>query len=139
MCHLIEQLRIELVVLHRRLEVDVSLSNHTDETARAAGVNEWCLVVGGANERRIATMAAIGLAVWWAVFQIGCRHEVFQHNLLALGNLVKLVEVDKCKRRQSEVQVRLVLEVDAVVVIFALVARQQDATERRLAAALATY
>ena len=33
MCHLIEQLRIELVVLHRRLEVDVSLSNHADETA----------------------------------------------------------------------------------------------------------
>ena len=41
------------------------------------------------------------LAVGWAVFQIGGRYEILQHDLLALGDLIKLVEVDERKRGQS--------------------------------------
>ena len=66
-------------------------------------------------------MTGIGLAVRWAIFQIGGRYEILQHDLLALGDLVKLIEVDQRKRGQTQVQVVLVLEVDAVVVVFTLV------------------
>ena len=42
-------------------------------------------------------MARIGLAVGWTILQIGGGNQVFQHNLLALGDLVELVEVDERK------------------------------------------
>ena len=84
-------------------------------------------------------MARIGLAVGWAILQIGGRDKIFQYDLLALGDLVELVEIDQREGGQSQVQVVLVLEVDAVVVILTLVPGQQDATERGLATALTTY
>ena len=84
-------------------------------------------------------MGGVCLAVGRPVFQVSGRHEIFQHDLLPLGNLVKLIKVDEGKRGQSEVQVCLVFEVDAVVVVLTLVTRQQDAAERGLAAALSPY
>ena len=84
-------------------------------------------------------MTRIGLAVRRTVFQVGGRYEVLQYHLLSLGYLIELVEIDQCERGQSEVQVVLILEVDAVVVVLTLVARQQDATERGLATALTAY
>ena len=84
-------------------------------------------------------MTRISLAVWRTILQIGGRNEVLQDDLLALGNLVELVEVDERKGSQSQIQVVLVLEIDAVVVIFTLVSGQQDATERGLSATLPSY
>ena len=84
-------------------------------------------------------MLLVCLAVGWAVFQVGSRHEVLQDDLLSLGNLVELVEVDECEGGEAEVQVGLVLEVDAVVVVFALFTRQQDAALRGLATPLPSH
>ena len=84
-------------------------------------------------------MRRVGFAVGRTVFQVGRRHQILQHNLLPLRNLVELIEVDKCKRGESEVQVGFVFEVDAVVVVFSQLARQQDAAEARLAAPLPAY
>ena len=47
-----------------------------------------------------------------------------------LSDLVELIEVDECERRKAEVQVLLVLEVDAVVVVVEQVTRQQNPAER---------
>ena len=111
-------------------------SGQADKPAAAAGICQWRTFVRGADERGIAAMAGIGLAVRWTVLQVGGRHEVLQHNLLTLGNLVELVEIDECKRRQPEVQVVLTLEVDAVVVVLTLFPGQQRPAEGGLAATL---
>ena len=66
-------------------------------------------------------MTRKSLAVRWAIFQIGGRYEVLQHDLLTLGDLIELIEIDERKRGQTQVQVVFVLEVDAVVVVFTLV------------------
>ena len=50
--------------------------------------------------------------------------------MLALCYLVKLIEVDKGEGGETEVQVALVLEVDAVVVIVAQFLGQQYSAER---------
>ena len=84
-------------------------------------------------------MTGVCLAVGWAILQVRSRYEILQYNLLALGDLIELVEVDESKRRQTEVQVCLVLEVDAVVIVFALVPGQQDTAELGLATALPSY
>ena len=84
-------------------------------------------------------MGRVGLAVGWTVFQLGSREQIFQHNLLALGNLVELVQIDESEAGQSEVEVTLVLEVDAVVVVVHQFSGHQDATEARLATALPAY
>ena len=84
-------------------------------------------------------MRGIGRTVRRTVFQVGGGYEIFQHNLLALGYLVKLIEVDKGERRQTQVQVMFVLEVDAVIIVFAHVPGKQYPAETRLAAALTTY
>ena len=80
-----------------------------------------------------------GLAVGRPELDVGRRQQVFQQHLLALRHLVELVDVDQRKRRQSEVQVCLVPERDAVVVVVAQLLRQQDAAETGLATALAAY
>ena len=81
-------------------------------------------------------MIGVGLAVGWAVLEVGGGDKVFQHNLLSLCNLVELVEVDEGETGEPEVQVAFVLEVDAVVVILAKLPRQQDSAEGGLAAPL---
>ena len=137
--HLVFQLGIELVVLHGCLEVDAAFHLHTDETPRPRGIHERHRIVGSANERGIAAMTGICLAVGRAVLEVGGGNEVLQHDLLTLRYLVELVEIDERERGQSQVQVALVLEVDAVIVVFALIPRQQDTAETRLAAALTAY
>ena len=69
--YLLFQLGIELVVIDGCVEVDVAIDAHTDETARAGGIDEWHRLVGGADERGIATAHGVGLAVGWAIAQIG--------------------------------------------------------------------
>ena len=130
------QLSIELFVLDGRGEVDVALDVDADEASAAAGVGQGHTLVGGADERRIAAVAGIGFAVGRAVLEVGGGDEVLQHNLLALGYLVELVEVDEGEAGQAEVQVALVLEVDAVVVVLALLPGQEDSAEGSLAATL---
>ena len=137
--HLVFQLGIKLTVVHRRLEVDVALDGDANEPSATRRVCQRHRLVGGANERGVAAMTGIGCAVGRTVLQVARRHEVLQHDLLPLGDLVELIEVDQRKRGQPEVQVVLVLEIDAVVVVFALVSRQQDPTETRLAATLPAY
>ena len=127
--HFVLQLCIELLIFDGRREVDIALHRHADEPTASAWVGQGRALVGGADERGIAAVAGVGLAVGRAVFQVGGRHEVFQDNLLPLGDLVELVEVDEGEAGQAEVQVALVLEVDAVVVVLALLSWQQDATK----------
>ena len=57
---------------------------------------------------------------------------------LAMIELVGEVDVDERKRGQRDVQVKLVLEVQLVVVIVAQFRRQQDLAEARLATPLPT-
>ena len=99
------QLGIEHVVIDGCLEIDVAVDVHTDETACAGGVGEWHLLVGGADERCVTAVTLVGLAVGRTIVQFGCRDEILQHNLLPLGNLVELVEIDERKRGETEVQV----------------------------------
>ncbi len=126
---LLHELGIELVVLNRRQEVDVTVDADTDEATGTRGIRQWHLLVGGADERGIAAVRGIGLAVRRTVFQVGRRDEVLQHDLLALCHTVELIEVDQRERRQPEAQVALALEVDTVVLVVHQVARQQDTAE----------
>ena len=137
--YLILQLRIELRIVNRCLKIDVTLHVHTDKPSAATGIRQWRAFVCGADERSITTMTRKGPAIGWAILQIRGRYEIFQHNLLALGDLVELVEIDEGKRGQTQVQVVFVLEVDAVVVVFTLISGQQETTERGLATALSSY
>ena len=137
--HLLLQLGVELAVVQGVLEVDDVGHLHADEAARAGGVGEGFLLVGGAYERGVASVLLVGLAVGWAELHVGRRQQVFQEHLLAGGGLVELVDVDERKRGEAEVQVGLVLEVDTVVVVVAQFLGQQDAAEAGLAAALTAY
>ena len=55
------------------LEVDVLVvvDGYADETTRTCRVNEWLLLVGGADERGVATELLDGLAVGWAELHFG--------------------------------------------------------------------
>ena len=52
-------------------------------------------LVGGADERGVATILLDGLTVWRTELHVARRQEVFQHDLLQVRGLVKLVDVDK--------------------------------------------
>ena len=61
---------------------------------------------------------------------------MLQQRLLTLRERIELVDVDKCKRGESEVDGRIVLEIDLVVIVVAQFLGQDDAAEGGLAAAL---
>ena len=134
-----QQLSVQLTVVQRGTEVDVARHGSADKTAAAAGVAERLRLVSGADERDEAAVLGVGFAVGRAVLQVGGGDEVLQHYLLALRDAVELVEVDECEGGQPQVQVVLVLEVDAVVVVFLQVTGQQHPAEAGLATALPFY
>ena len=65
--------------------------------------------------------------------------QMLQEALLAVADLVELVEVDEQEAPQCQFRVALAAEVEAVGVGEAQLRRQQDAAECRLAAALRAY
>jgi len=58
-------------------------------------------LVGGADERGVATILLNGLTVWRTELHIARRQQVLQHNLLRIRGLVKLVDVDKTYLRRN--------------------------------------
>lgn len=68
---LVTQLCKDLVVIEGRLEIDVAVNADADEAARAGGVGQRVLLVGGGDERGVAAVLLIGFAVGWAIFQFG--------------------------------------------------------------------
>ena len=139
----IEQMQglgIELAMFEiiRKVDVLACRNAHADETSRTRGIHQWLLLIGGADERGITTILLDGFAVGRTELDVGRRQQIFQHNLLRVGGLVELVDVDERKRRQRNVQVELVLEVQLVVVVIAQFWRQQNLAETRLATTLTT-
>ena len=137
--YLILQLGIELRIVDGCLKINITLHTYTDKPSATAWIGQRGTLIRRTDKRGIAAMTRIGLAVRWAIFQIGGRYEILQHDLLTLGDLIELIEIDERKRGQAQVQVVLVLEVDAVVIVLALVPGQQETTERSLATALSSY
>ena len=66
-------------------------------------------LVGGAEERGVATILLDGLTVWRTELHVARRQEVFQHDLLQVRGLVKLVDVDKTYLRIISFLVLLLL------------------------------
>ena len=135
----LEQLGVDLSVKKVVGEVDVARDVHADEASGTRGICKGLGLVGGTNERGIATVLLIGLAVWRTELHIGCGEQVFQEDLLTGGGLIELVDIDECKAGEAEVEVSLVLEVDAIVVIVAQLRREEDPTKTGLATALSSY
>ena len=127
-----------MVEIIRKVDVLTCRNTHTDEPSRTRGIHQWLLLIGGADERGIASILLDGLTVGRAELHVARRQQVLQHNLLRVGGLVELVDVDERKRRQRDVQVELVLEVQLVVVVVAQFWGQQNLAESRLATTLPT-
>ena len=70
---------------------------HTDETTRTRGIRERLGLVGGADERGIAAVLFISLAVRRAELHVSRREQILQQDLLPGCRLVKLVDVDQRK------------------------------------------
>ena len=122
------------------LEVDVLVVGdaHADETARTSGIHQGLLLVRGANERGVSAELLDGLAIGRTELHLCRRQQVLQHDLLRGSGLIKLVDIDHRKHRQCDIQVKLVLEVDLVVIVIAQFWRQDDLAETRLSATLTT-
>ena len=120
-------------------EVDVASHPHTDEPPRTRRIHQGLLLIGGADERGVAAILLDGLAIGRTELHVAGAQQVFQHDLLAVGGLVELVEVDDGKRGQCDIQVELVLEVQLVVVVVAQFRRQDDLAETGLSATLTAY
>ena len=122
-------------------EIDVLASRnaHADESTRTCGVYQRLRLVGGTNERGIATILLDGLAIRRTELHVARRQQIFQYDLLSISGLVKLVDIDERKRGQRDVQVKLVLEVQFVIIVVAQFWRQQNLAETRLSTTLPTY
>ena len=106
-----------------KIDVLASGNAYADETARTRRVHQWLLLVGGTNERGVASVLLDGLAVRRTELHVARRKQILQHNLLRRGGLVKLVDIDERKRGQRDVQVKLVLEVQFVIIVVAQLRR----------------
>ena len=127
-----------MVEIIRKVDVLASRNAHADETSRPRGINQWLLLIRGAYKRSITTILLDGLAVGRTELDVARRQQVLQHDLLRVGGLVELIDVDQRKRGQRDVQVELILEVQFVIVVVAQFRRQQDLAETCLAATLTT-
>ena len=125
-----------MIQIVSKIDSLASRNAHTDKSAGACRINQRLQLIGGTYERGIATILLDSLAIRRTELHVARRQQVFQHNLLRIGGLVKLVDVDKRKRGQRDVQVELVLEVQLVVVVVAQFWRQQNLAEARLATTL---
>ena len=86
-------------------EVDVLASRnaHADESAGASRINQRLQLISGTDERGIAPVLLDGLAVRRTELHIARRQQVLQHNLLRIGGLVELVDVDERERSDGDV------------------------------------
>ena len=117
-------------------EVDVAIHAHTNESSRTCWIHQGLQLVGCTNKRGVSTILLDGFAVWRTELHIARRQQIFQHNLLRVGGLIKLVDVDEGKRGKGDVQVELVLEVQLVVVIIAKFWWQQNLAKASLTTTL---
>ena len=115
----VQRLRKELLVVEIVGKVDILVLGdaHTHKTARTCGVNQRLLLVGGAYQGGIAADQLDGLAVGRTEFYVGRRQQIFQYDLLCVGCLVKLIDIDQGKGGECDVQVELILEVQLVIVV----------------------
>ena len=102
-----------------KVDVLAAWDAHADESALTRRIHQRLHLVGGADERGVAAILFDGLAVGRTELHVARRQQVFQHNLLRVGGLVELVDIDQGEGGQGDIQVKLVLEVDLVVVVVA--------------------
>ena len=133
-----EGLGKELIMIEIILEIDIAIYTHTDESTTSRWIDEGFQLVGGTNKRGVATILLDGLAVRWTELHIARREQILQHDLLRVRRLIELIDVDKGKRGQSNIQIELVLEVDLIIVIISQFLRQQNLTKTCLSTTLAT-
>ena len=94
---------IELLVVDGLAEVDLVCDVGTDVASRACEVGDDVHVVAGADERGIATFLSRGGGVGAEFIDSWELEHVLQRGLLALGDAVDFVEVDKsvaCEHKQ---------------------------------------
>ena len=86
-----------------KIDVLASWNAYADEAARTRGINQRLLLVGGADKRGVASILFDGLAIRRTELHVARRQQVFQHNLLRVGGLIKLVDIDERKRGQRDI------------------------------------